>query len=325
MGDLVKKVVAALKDADYFLLSTHINPDGDGIGSMLALSWALKKLGKWHIMVIDDRAPERFSYLEGYQDILSYTEGMSLPFSPRCLISLDTANIDRMKRVTSLLAEGTQIINVDHHLSNSNFGHINLVGAKSSSCAEIVFNIIAEIGFDLDRSTAEAIYTGIVIDTGMFRFAGTTPSCMRIAGDLIDAGARISTIADRLFYDNSFETIMALSEVLGTAVLYLDGQLVVSSLGNGFYEKNDKEMIDTEGFVNYPLTIKGVKVSLLLQEAVKGVVRGSLRSKDGSIDVNNIARLFGGGGHVRAAGFVVNGEEIDLVKEKVIDAVKAAF
>ncbi|MFH1994415.1 MAG: DHH family phosphoesterase, partial [Nitrospinota bacterium] len=314
-----------LKDADCFLLSTHINPDGDGLGSMLALSWALKKMGKRHVMVIDDKVPEMFSYLDGYQDILPYAEGMLLPFSPRCLVALDVSNIERMKRVTSLLAEGGQIINIDHHLSNSNFGDINLVDIKASSCAEVVFNIITGFGFDLDMSTAEAIYTGIAIDTGRFRFAGTTASCMRITGDLIDAGARISLIADRLFYDNSLETIKALSEVLGTASLYLDGQLVVSSLGNDFYEKNDKEKIDTEGFVNYPLTIKGVKVSLLLQEAVKGVVRGSLRSKDDSIDVNDIARIFGGGGHAKAAGFVVNGERLDAVKAKVIDAVKAAL
>ncbi len=174
-------------------------------------------------------------------------------------------------------------------------------------------------------SIAEDIYTGIAIDTGRFRFASTTARCMRIAGDLIEAGARTSLIADRLFYDNSFETIKALSEVLGTISLYLDGQLAVSMLGNTFYENNNKEKIDTEGFANYALTIEGVRVSLLLQEADKGLVRGSLRSKDGSIDVNNIARVFRGGGHARAAGFLVNGEEISLVKEKVINAVKAVL
>lgn len=321
----MKEVVAALKNDDDFLLSTHVNPDGDGIGSVLAMSWALKKLGKRHVMVIDDNVPEAFSYLDGHQNILSYTEGMTLPFSPKSFLSLDVANIDRIGRVGRLLPETAKIINVDHHMSNSNFGDINLVDAEVSSCAEIVFNIIAEFGFELDRSTAEAIYTGIVIDTGRFRFSSTTAGCMRMAGNLIDAGVRVSMVADSLFYSNSFETIRALSEILGTVTLYLDGRFAVSLLVHDFYEKNNREMIDTEGFVNYPLTIKGVNVSLLLQEPVKGVVRGSLRSKDGSINVNKIANIFGGGGHKKAAGFVVKGEEIDSVKKKVIGVVKDAL
>ncbi|MFQ5560977.1 MAG: bifunctional oligoribonuclease/PAP phosphatase NrnA, partial [Nitrospinota bacterium] len=303
------------KERDTFLLSTHVDPDGDAISSVLAMGWLLDKLGKKNQMVIQDEIPYKLRFLAGSTKIQTMRKGASLETEPEVVICLDAPNLSRIGTVSDLLPPGVEVINIDHHESNGFFGAVNIVDKKACSSTEIVFNIVEKYTFPLDRDVAEQIYTGILIDTGRFRFSNTTPKALSISSKLLLAGARPDYIAEWLFHTNSFETITGLRELLNTMQLFLGDQLAVSSFSNTFLTELEGNKMETEGFVNFTLSIDTVKVAALLRESEPGIIRGSLRSKTDAINVNKIAGTFGGGGHARAAGFRCEGSVSDVTQK----------
>jgi phosphoesterase RecJ-like protein len=302
----LEKLKKIIREDDNFLISSHINPDGDSIGGMLAMGWLLDKLSKRNAIVIDSAPSEKFNYLSGFERILKYSDELRLSFEPKNLIVIDAPNLERMERVNLLLPKNITTINIDHHKSNSSFGDINYIDFNAGASTEIIYDLILSFGMPLDKDAAEDIYTGIIIDTGRFRFPNTTPKTFGIASKLLEAGARTSFIAEWLHHTNSLETIKGLGVLLNSLEINMDGRIAFVHFDSSYLNGKDGVKMETEGFVNYPLSIEGVEVAVLLQESENGKIRVSLRSKD-KINVNDIAGAFGGGGHAKAAGCRIKG------------------
>ena len=309
-----KELKKIIKAGDDFLISSHINPDGDAIGGMLAIKWLLNKLNKRYIIVVDSTPSEKFKYLTDFKKITIYSESLKIDFNIKNLLTVDVPNLERLEKVNKLLPKDIKVINIDHHESNSNFGDINFIDLKACSCTEIIYDLINLFGMPLDKDVAEYIYTGLVIDTGRFRFSNTTTRAFEVAAKLSEAGARISFIAEWLYHTNSIETLKGLGILLDSLDINMNGRMAFVHFDNKYLKSEDGSKVDTEGFVNYPLSIENVEVVAFLQETEKGRVKVSLRSKNNNINVNNIAAIFGGGGHAKAAGCRINGTIADVKK-----------
>lgn len=307
----LKKII---KEGDDFLVSSHINPDGDAIGGILSIGWLLNKLRKRFIIVVDSTPSEKFKYLTDYKKIGIYSESLKINFNIKYLLTVDVPNLERLEKVNSLIPKGIKVVNIDHHESNSNFGDINFIDLKACSCTEMVYELINSFGMPLDKDVAEYIYTGLVIDTGRFRFSNTTPRAFEIAAKLSEAGARVSFIAEWLYHTNSMETLKGLGLLLDSLNINMNGRMAFVHFDNEYLKSDKGSKVDTEGFVNYPLSIENVEVVAFLQETEKGKVKVSLRSKNSNINVNNIAATFGGGGHAKAAGCRIKGTITDAKK-----------
>jgi bifunctional oligoribonuclease and PAP phosphatase NrnA len=301
-----EQVIAELRAADKFLLTTHENPDGDALGSLLATQWILEQLGKDSLMFM---SPDEFPLPWEYR---AWTFDKALVGSPpddvaeRTIVFLDCGNIDRMP-VDFLQVEGLHILNIDHHHDNTRFGTVNLVSPVASSTAEIVWRIAKELDVEITPRIADALYTGLVTDTGRFMYENTTPAAHRMAAELIEAGVEPHQVYRRLFENLPFRRVQLLQRAL-SSVERLDGGLItIAHLVKDDYEETGAFETDSEGVVDHMRAVEGTAVAVLVRELLSedrdGTRKVSLRATDGSVDVSRIARAFGGGGHPQAAGF----------------------
>jgi bifunctional oligoribonuclease and PAP phosphatase NrnA len=301
-----EQVIAELQSADKFLLTTHENPDGDALGSLLATQWILEQLGKDSLMFM---SPDEFPLPWEYR---AWTFDKALVGSPpgdvaeRTIVFLDCGNIDRMP-VDFLQVEGLHILNIDHHHDNTRFGTVNLVCPVASSTAEIVWRIAKELDVEITPRIADALYTGLVTDTGRFMYENTTPAAHRMAAELIEAGVEPHQVYRRLFENLPFRRVQLLQRAL-SSVERLDGGLItIAHLVKDDYEETGAFETDSEGVVDHMRAVEGTAVAVLVRELLSedrdGTRKVSLRATDGSVDVSRIARAFGGGGHPQAAGF----------------------
>ncbi len=299
------EVLSFIKDHDRFLISTHINPDGDGLGSAMALKWAILRLGKKAEIVIESDPPKMFDFFANYDWIKTVDEQAGGMGKSNVAIIVDAPTVERIGNAKSLIADDADIICIDHHVSSENFGNVNYIDHTSAASAEMVYRIIKALGLSVEASVAEYIYTGILIDTGRFKFSNTSPAVLAIASELVAAGADPSKISERLYSNNTYETTMALGKLLESIELHLDKKVATCQFDLEFVSSDDWGKVDTEGFVNHALAIQGVEVAALLREPKPGVTRASLRAKH-DFDVNELASVFGGGGHAKAAGCTIN-------------------
>ncbi|MCD6117406.1 bifunctional oligoribonuclease/PAP phosphatase NrnA [bacterium] len=307
------RVSQVLKEKDDFLITAHINSDGDSISSILLFASIVKHLGKRFLMCIDDTVPGKFDFLPDVDSIVSF-EKIDYDFTPEVCVVLDASNLERIGRVNSLIPDNSTIISIDHHPSNVNFGKINVVDPKASSTSEIVYQLISALGIDVTKAMATYVYNGIVCDTGSFSFPNTTDKSLYICAEMVRCGADPGFIARMLYQRSSPDTLRALSSALSTLEFHFDGKVSCMYLVNGFVSEGSN--VDTEGFVDYLLAIDGTEVEFFMIEEKPDYFRISLRSKE-YVDVNAVAGEFGGGGHQRAAGCRVAGKA-DEVKEKLI-------
>ena len=285
--------IAFLGRVGTFLVTSHVNGDGDSIGSCLAMSRILSGMGKSPTIVLPD-VPERFGFLSGFGEIqqADRLEGSR----PDAAVVLDCPSLDRIGSVVDFLGADTAILNIDHHRGNRHFGIANLVSEEVSSTCELLFHLGAAMDAEVDASLAEQLYTGILFDTGSFRYSLTTPRSHEVSAQLIRCGARLDLIADRVYNNRSFGEIKLLGRAVESLSLQGEGRIALLHLSH-----EDMRMGDPEEVVNYGLMIKGVEVAVLLKEEKPGQFRISLRSRS-KVDVSAVASHFGGGGHARAAG-----------------------
>jgi len=299
-------------------VSCHINADGDAIGSLLAMGSILKRLKKKYWMVIHDNPPNpKFKFLKDFDKILNYQEDGARNWNFDSAVILDTADLDRLGDVKKLLKreEKMPILNVDHHISNTNFGTINLVGQKASSTCELIYLITKNIeNFKIDKSLAYQIYTGIIYDTGRFSFSNTTTKSMEICAEMLKKGVDCHEVSKHIYFEKSFESIQLLGLGLKSMELYLNGKVGLIAFEKRRLSKNQNSVIDLDSLVNYATAVKGVEVGILLREEEKGRFRVSLRSKD-RVDVNKIAKVFNGGGHFKAAGCYIKGNLKETINQ----------
>jgi len=317
----LQKAVEFLREGDRFLVTAHRNVDGDGLASLLACGMLLERMGKSYEMVLHDPIPdERYSFLPGFTRVRS--PRTPLPWSPGRAVVLDTPTLERLGDVASLLPGRGSVLNIDHHEDNNLFGGINLVLTEVSSTCEVLYSLFGHLGVPVEGDVALCLYTGILFDTGGFRFSNTTSRALHIAGDLVEGGVRPDQVADAIFHRRSPQAIRRLAKALSTIEFHCEGKIGLMWLDEVVPEGDGRTSEDTEGFVDMALFVDGVEVAAFLRKRGEKSFRVSLRSR-GEVSVNHIAGRFGGGGHSRAAGCYVHGD-LEEVRVRVLEAIKGA-
>jgi phosphoesterase RecJ-like protein len=300
------KVIAELREADRFLLTTHENPDGDALGSLLSMHWILEQLGKDSLMYM---SPDEFPLPWEYRNWTFDARLVGTPpddVAERTIVFLDCGNIERMP-VEFLQADGLHILNIDHHHDNTRFGTVNLVCPVASCTAEIVWRLANELEAEITPPIADALYTGLVTDTGRFMYENTTPEAHRMAAELIEAGVEPHQVYRRLYEDLPLRRLHLLQRALASVERHDDGTITIAHLTKGDYEETGALETDSEGVVDHMRAVEGTAVAVLVRELLSeervGMRKVSLRATDTRVDVSRVAREFGGGGHPQAAGF----------------------
>ena len=297
-------VVEELRSAQKFLLTTHENPDGDALGSLLGMHGVLRELGKDSCMFL---SAEEFPLPWEYRK-MPLDEVMTEPpgdLGDRTVVFLDCGNIDRMP-VEFLQQDGIHIVNVDHHHDNTRFGTVNLVDSHASCTAEIVWELAKELGIEMTPAIGDPLYVGLVTDTGKFMYTNTSPRSHRMAAELIEAGVDAHAIYRRLYEQLPYTRLLLLSRALNAVERYEEGAVTATSLSRADFEESGADESDSEGIVDHLRAVNGTKVAVLVRELLSddrsGMRKVSMRSTDGGVDVSRIARSLGGGGHRQAAG-----------------------
>ena len=299
------QVVNELRAAEKLLLTTHENPDGDALGSLLAMDKILKQLGKDTLMYM---SPDEFPLPWEYRGL--EFEGLvgepPVDVAERTIVFLDCGNIDRMP-VDFLQTGGLHILNIDHHHDNTRFGTVNLVCSIASSTAEMVWRLAKELEVEITPEIAEALYVGLVTDTGRFSYENTSPAAHEMAAELIEAGVEPHRVYRQLYEGLPFTRLQLLQRALASVERYDDGAITIAHLTKDDYEQTGAAEPDSEGVVDHMRAVEGTRVAVLVRELLSddrtGMRKVSLRATDGSVDVSRVAREFGGGGHPQAAGF----------------------
>lgn len=296
-------IIAIIREGRRFLIASHVDPEGDSLGSQLALAAIFRQLGKEVAVVNQDRPPERYAFMPGIERIVGPAAVAGEHFDAAFV--LDCAAIERIGSVRGKL-DGVKVVNIDHHRSNTRFGHLNHVEPETCASGMIVYRLNEELGLDLDCDKATNIYIGIVADTGNFRYSNTTPEVLRVGSRLMEAGVDSARIASLLFATRPIGALRLLGEALTTLTAELGGKVGLIVLDRDVFARTGADPADVEGVVNYAKHLAGTWVGVLLREVEGGEVKVSLRA-EGQLDVDQVARRFGGGGHRNAAGARVPG------------------
>lgn len=314
-----------LLNRDRFLVVSHVNPDGDAAGSTLAVGQILGQLGKTFFMINEGPVPAKFNMLPGWGNILDYSTAAQTGEVPAfdCVIAVDCADYSRMGEVTRLYPGGIPLLNIDHHPTNDGYGSVNLVRPDAAATAEVLYDLAVTLNLDWKKPLAECIYTGLMTDTGGFRYSNTTPKVLAIASDMLARGAEGYMLADRLLEKLTFSQVAILQKALNTLSFSDDKRIAWMSLTTEDIQESGADNGALDGLVSYPRNIEGVEVGLLFKQISPKQVKVSLRSNR-SVDVAAIAQRFGGGGHVRAAGCTVN-ETLQDAVARVLKEVGAAL
>ena len=297
-------VVEVLASAHSFLVTSHENPDGDALGSLLAMHLALSSLGKDSVMVIAGEAPLPGEY--AFLDLPGHGLLREVPADrlERVLVAVDCAQETRL--TDDRLLQASVVVNVDHHHDNTRFGTANLVAAEASSTAELLADVFTELGVTLTPAIAEALYAGLVTDTGRFQYANTTPKALRLAADLLEAGADLQRVFQGVYESMQFAKVKLLARALDRAVLHEQGRVVVSYLVRSDFAEVGAVEPYSEGIIDVLRAVEGAELAALIREPPRGgspARKVSLRSSTDRVDVSAIARQSNGGGHRQAAGF----------------------
>ena len=289
----LKETAAELKAKQRIVITAHVNPDGDAIGSSLGLAHALQALGKDVQVFIDDDIPAAFSVLPGYELIGKPVDGQNIPAD--LLVAVDVS-LDRVGKVAELCT--APVLNIDHHVTNDGQAAKLYLDGKAAAAAEIIYQLIGELGVDGNRDMAMCLYMGLATDTGWFRFSNATPNTMLAAADLLAWGAEPNLISEAL-EQRPFAEVQSLAVGMQKIELLAGGRVAGACLEYATMQEYDAP----EGLIGMVRVIEGVDIAFTLKEKEPNLCRVSLRSK--GIDVTKIALQFGGGGHVRAAGCTI--------------------
>ncbi|MCX5679568.1 MAG: bifunctional oligoribonuclease/PAP phosphatase NrnA [Candidatus Omnitrophica bacterium] len=315
----MEKVIQAIKKHKKFIITAHINLEGDSIGSQLAMKELLEKLGKTALIVDNDLVPDHYRFLPGSKDISNRLD--RVPDFDAAVV-LDCPTLKRIGRVSNLLTKDKTVINIDHHISNEKFGDAIWVDPEASSAGEMVYLLFKKFDVELSRDAALVLYIAILTDTGSFNYDNTTGTTHKIAGELLGYGLKPATVSEDVYDRRSATDISFLGLVLSTIKVNKTGEVAYLEITNEMLKTTGADVAKSEGFVNYARSIEGVKVAVIFKEETKspGIVNVSFRSK-GDADVNVIASAFGGGGHVKASGCVIAGSLSD-VRTKVLSKIE---
>jgi phosphoesterase RecJ-like protein len=314
--DANRRAAEVLSGAGPFVLTSHRRPDGDALGSMLALRDWLRSRGSEAEAVSADAVPDQFAFIPGADTVVS---DVPASWNDYVAIALDTPDASRTSVGPEVLEKARLVINIDHHPDNPLYGDINIVDTTASSAALLVYELLGPAG-EISSAVATALFAGVMTDTGGFRFGNTDSRTLSVAASLVSLGAVPSSVSNAVYGEQPLGRLRLLGLVLASTVTELDGKAAVSLLTEDMKRESGSNGEDLEGLASYGRLVAGVEVALLLREE-DGRIRASLRSK-GAIDVNAIAVRLGGGGHRAAAGVVLEGT-LDSARRELLGAVEA--
>lgn len=293
-------VCTAIRERQHFVITSHVRPDGDSIGSAIALAQGLRAIGKDARVVNRDRPPAQY---EAFPHVDEIDVAKTVQGDFDALVVLECGDLGR----TGLQGlDGAFILNIDHHPGNTGYGQVRWFDGSASACAELVYAILVELDAPLTAAMATHLYVAIVTDTGSFRYPGVSPRTFTICARLLEAGADPVAIARRLFDGNTLPRLRLQSLVMRTLELDDDERIALLRLEPGMVESSGATMDDTDGLINVPLSVRHIQAVVFIKPGDEGQLRVSLRSK-GDIDVGRVARSFGGGGHRNASGCTIVG------------------
>ena len=315
------QIIRHIKDGQHLLIASHAEPDGDAVGSLVALGLALGKFGKKITLYNASPIPAVYRFLSGTERIVQQIETAN---SYDIAIMLDCGDLIRIGEDASTIEKIPVIINIDHHVSNTGFGHIQLIDTSACATAEIVYRLIKALEIPFDKEIATSLYTGILTDTGSFRFSNTNQAAFAISKKMTEVGVDAHSVAQHVYGTYSLGRIKLLNMALNSIEISDNGKLSMMTITRSMLNQTGTSTEDLDGMINYARRIEDVKVAALIHEIKNGAGKFanmnryhvSLRS-DSSVDVAGIAGKFGGGGHSSAAGFQIESTLVAL-KTKII-------
>ncbi len=317
------QILNFIKERDDFIITTHLSADGDAYGAALAMAFLLDKLGKtYEIVFHDQEKQEKYKYMWGWEKILHFSRNWPKVYSSGIVV--DVPSKTRIGDPAELLPQPESCVKIDHHPVEENFSNYNLVETAASSTCQLIYEIILKSGIPFNYDVANLLLSGIMYDTGRFSFSNTNKRDFEIAAHLLSFDVNPNIVASHLFFNNDFDSMKTIGYGLANMKSPLNGKVCLIYLPLDIMQLADQ--LDIEELANYSLAVEGVEVGLFIRQPEPDFIKVSFRSK-GLVDVNKVARFFGGGGHIHAAGCRVRGKSEEIIQqiiEKIDDQLKAS-
>jgi len=311
---MMNQTIRQLKDSNHVFLCSHINPDGDAIASVIAMGLSLALLQKETTLYNESPIPAVYRFLPSVKRIVRHIDKQAIYDTA---IVLDCGDLHRVGKAASFVSRIPVVINIDHHVSNTRFGDFQLIDSSACASVEIIYRLLKEMELPISKDIATLIYTGILTDTGSFRFSNTNKSAFTICKEMIDIGVDPYDVARNIYETFSLGYMKLLHKALGSIEISKNGKLAIITLTQEMLDETGSQPEEITGLINYAKAINNVKIAVLIhsisntKEKAQGRFHVSLRS-DGTVDVAAFASSFGGGGHYRAAGFSIESSIVDL-------------
>lgn len=307
-----------IKQHNKVAIISHIHPDGDSLGALIGLGLVLKRLCKEVYIYINDKFPEKYKFLSGYKYIKKYDGKDNINFD-FCFV-LDCGDPKRLGYSESILNKSRKVINIDHHVSNTKFGDINILDIGVSSTCEIIYSLLKDFEIQLNTDIATCLYTGIITDTGNFVYDNTTANTHKVVSELMAYNIDLNTIAYNLYQNKSLNGIKFLGYILNHMKICFGGKIAIITITKELLEEFNVAFSEIDGVINYARDIQGVEIAIMLKEVIENEIKIGFRSKN-DIDVSRLAQRFGGGGHKKASGATLKGS-IEEVRNKIEDQIR---
>lgn len=317
---IIDRIIATLRDHQTFCIVGHVRPDGDCVGSQLGLALALKAGGKKVTIWNEDEMPDKYAFLDPDHLLQKPRRGQKFD----CVIATDCASFERLGAVGACVTERKVFINIDHHASNTRYADLNWVSPREPSTGELIFRLLKCAKWPITKAISDCLFTAVSTDTGSFQYATTRPGTFHVGAELVTRGADLAKICNEVYESYPLSRARLLKHVYSNFKLTHNNQVAYFWLKKADFARSGAESEDTEGLIDHIRAIEPVVIACVFEEVEPELTRISLRSKSEKVNVNEIAALFGGGGHRAAAGARIAGKPL-AVQRKVIAAIKKAL
>ena len=308
MEKMVEKILDLIESSQRILITSHRDPDGDSIGSQLALDGFLQSFGKTTRIINQGCLPHQYAFLDPQKRIENFNLGVNrkdLDFEPDSVFVLECPSLDRLGDVKKIVPPESKLVNIDHHPDNERFGTINYVDLKASAVGEMIYCLLKDYDFPISPMMANQIYAAILTDTGRFRYSNTSARCLSICAELIKLGADPKTLTNKIYFNHSLAFLKLLGTILENLEVRDTGKICSMTIDRRLLSELGVKHQEIEGIVGYSLFLSGVEIGLLFTETEEGKTKVNLRSQS-DFDVSKLAKILGGGGHKNAAGCTLN-------------------
>jgi phosphoesterase RecJ-like protein len=326
MKKTFEKIVDLIKSSQKILITSHRDPDGDSIGSQLALDGFLQNFEKPTRIINQGPIPKRYAFLDPQKKIENFNKsggGKTSDFQPDLILVLECPSLDRLGEVKKLIPSESKLVNIDHHPENEKFGSVNYLDAKASAVGEMIYSLLKACHFPISSVLANQIYASILTDTGRFRYSNTSAKCLSMCAQLVKLGADPKYVTRQIYFNYSLSFLKLLGTVLRNLEVRDEGKVCSVTIDQNLLSEFGVDHEEIEGIVDYSLFLSGVEIGLLFTETEGGKTKVNLRSQN-DFDVSKLAKIFGGGGHKSAAGCTLS-YNLDEAKKAIFEQIPKLF